>query len=69
MKNSLLKLVILASVSLLALSACSMKCPFSGEEKPACGNCDESMCKDGKCPCGAECGHKKEGTAEKKSCH
>ena len=65
MKSSILKISLLALVSVFALSACSMKCPFCNDDKASCceGKCDkEGGCakEEGK-TCGGE-------GAEKKSC-
>lgn len=72
MKNSILKISLLALISIFALSACSMKCPFSSDEKACCSGekkCDKEGCKEA---CGAKaegktCGGESAG-AEKKSC-
>ena len=69
MKSTVFKISLLALVSSFAFAACSMTCPFSGDDKPSCS--------EGKCACGKECGHKmeegkscgdKEAGDEKKSC-
>ena len=57
MKNSVLKIGLLAMVSSSAFAACATNHPSCGDHGHACA--------EGKCACGKDCEHKKE---DGKSC-
>ena len=67
MKSSFVKISLLAFLSVFALNACSMKCPFASDDSTNCceGKCEKEGCcnkAEGKTCGGTDAG------AEKKSC-